>query len=151
MKRLFPIFLLFYLGACRSDEQRLFGPTYVDSTGVVLSSSKRPENVERAQMIVVVERIHPESARAPVDSCGSKKLGLTAEITMIDGRHFVFAGYGDDPCDAGVPADSITLRLERRPDDSVDLPVGTISNIRLRSTKPLTASSIEWQSWEEGL
>lgn len=150
MKRLLPILLLVSLGACRYDEHRLFGPTYVDSSGAILSSNEPMENVERAQLIVVIDRIHPELARAPIDQCGSKKLGLTADVTMADGRRFAFTGYGDDPCNAGVPTDSITLRLEHRPEDSPDLPGGMISGIRLRSTKPLTARSIVWQSWEQG-
>lgn len=153
MKNCWFILSLVCLSACFANEdQELRGPTYVDSAGVILSSRESLQNLERAQLVVVVDRIHPELPRAPVDTCGSPALGFTADVVMTDGHDFVFSGHGESPCNAGgVRSNVIGLALDERSTRTGSIPKERVSGIRLRSTVPVTVRKIEWQTWEQGL
>jgi hypothetical protein len=140
MKRLLSasVCLLLCLTACfRHEEQELHGPAGLDSAEVTLSSNNSLRNLEKASILVVVNRLQPES-------CGNPALRLTAVVALRDGRSFTFSGDGGSPCSAEAPSDSLGIRL-------AGLPRESIASIRLRSTQPVMLRSIEWQTWEQGL
>lgn len=150
MKWLSTVFLFLCLNACfRHEERELLGPTLLDSSGAMLKSNGSLRNVEKARIIVVIERHHPELRGAPPDSCGSPSLVLTADVEMGNGRRIVFSGHGASPCDAGAPP--ITETIDLRSEGPGSLPKNNIRSIQLRSTKLITLRSIEWQTWEQGL
>lgn len=151
MKWLFTIFFLLYLSACfRAENRELSGPTLLDSSGAILKSNGPLRNVEKARIVVVVERHQqPELRGAAPDSCGSPSLLLTANVEMGDGRRIVFSGHGASPCNAGAPPITETINL--RNEELESLPKDKIRSIQLRSNKLVTLRSIEWQTWEQGL
>jgi hypothetical protein len=150
MKWLSTILLFLCLSACfRHEERELSGPTLLDSSGAMLISNGSLRNVEKARIVVVIERHHPEVRGAPPDSCGSPLLLLTANVEMGDGRRIVFSGNGASPCNAGAPP--ITETIDLRSEGPESLPKDKIRSIQLRSTRLVALRSIEWQTWEQGL
>jgi hypothetical protein len=149
MKWMSTIFLFLCLSACfRHEERQLSGPTLLDFSGAILKSNASLRNVENARILVVIERDNPKLQGAPSDSCGFPSLVLSADVVMGDGRRFVFSGHDARPCNAA--ATPITEMIELRNEGPESLPKDTIRSIKLRSAKPVTLQSVEWQTWEQG-
>lgn len=133
------------MAACaKYQTQALLGATRLDSTASALTSRSALKNYDQAQIRVVAIRVKSQAAGTPPDSCGSGAVELTVEIAMANGQRFSFSGHGDSPCSAEPPGDAIGIRL-------LELPMGAIAGIQMRSSKPIIVQSIEWESWQQGI
>ena len=135
------------LNACfKHEEVKLSGPTMIDSSGALLTFGGSLRNVETARIVAVVDR---QLRGALPDTCGSPSVELTANVIMGDGRRVVFAGRGSSPCNAEPRPTTETIDLRSEAPDR--MPQGTITSIKLRSLRPVTLESVEWQTWEQGI
>ena len=136
---------------CRShagEIHQLFGPTYVDSSGIDLVSATPIEiEGERNRIRVAIPAsLHPNYRLLKiVDSTDTVPTEFVAVVELSSGSRYTFRARGLNGV-PGYPEQLLTLE----PADSFAAS-GKVVRINLRSTRPVIIPHIEWQSWSQGL
>jgi hypothetical protein len=141
--------LMIFACSHKGESHELFGPTYVDDSGVELTSALPIEikGEENRILLSVPSSLHPSySLLKLVDSTNKVSTEFIATVILSNGQTYTFSAHGRLQGTPSHPEQEIHLL----PDDSAHLS-GSVIHIRLRSTHPAILPRIEWQSWSQGI
>jgi hypothetical protein len=147
-----PVSLTSMILACSSHERErheLFGPTYVDESGVEMKSDLPIEiEGEKNRIIVTVPTsLHPNySLLKVVDSTNVVFTEFYATVELTTGQTYTFSAHHRLQGEPSHPEQEVYLM----PDDTAHMS-GRVLRITLKSTHPAILPRIEWQSWKQGI
>lgn len=150
MSRMWIVTVLLVVSACShtSEVHSLYGPIFVDQTGVDLVSEHPIKIQGRSNelLITIPVNLHPnyESMKL-VDSTNSSSTEFFADVYLSTGQVYTFSTRGL-PGFSSHPERVISLH----PPNDAKL-TGNISRIRLRSSRPAVVPKILFESWNQGI